>query len=159
MILGGIIFRSGLILIFHFFFWRRWVYFYVYISLGVRIIITLFVWRESFNFYFGRSLTVVSLRESIFVMLHGDLIVIFPLGEGYYYISVFGGYLLLRLGIGLMSRVFISGPRDWGSISDRVIQRLKKWYLIPPCLTLSIIGKGKVEQSREWSSALLYTSV
>ena len=38
-------------------------------------------------------------------------------------------------------------------------QRLKKWYLMLPCLTLSIIKvriKGKVELSREMSSALLY---
>ena len=36
-------------------------------------------------------------------------------------------------------------------------QRLKKWYLMPPCLTLSIIRwgiKGKVEYSWERSSAL-----
>ena len=37
----------------------------------------------------------------------------------------------------------------------------KKWYLIPPCLTLStqVRIKGKVEQSRGRSSALPYTSV
>ncbi len=38
----------------------------------------------------------------------------------------------------------------------------KKWYLMPSCLTLSIIKvriKGKVEQSRERSSALPYTLV
>ena len=34
-------------------------------------------------------------------------------------------------------------------------QRLKKWFLIPPCLTLSNISiKGKVEQFKERSSAL-----
>ena len=39
-------------------------------------------------------------------------------------------------------------------------QRLKKWYLMPPCLTLRIVRiKGKVEQSKEKSSALPYTSV
>ena len=36
-------------------------------------------------------------------------------------------------------------------------QRLKKWYLIPPCLTLSI--KFKVEQSREMSCTLPYTTL
>ena len=41
--------------------------------------------------------------------------------------------------IGLMSRVFTSGLRDWGSIPGRVIPKTKKWYLMPPCLTLSII--------------------
>ena len=36
----------------------------------------------------------------------------------------------------------------------------KKWYLMPPCLTLSIkVGvKGKVEESRERSSTFPYTS-
>ena len=39
-------------------------------------------------------------------------------------------------------------------------QKLKKWYLIFPCLTLNIIRiKSKVEQSREISSALPYTLV
>ena len=40
-------------------------------------------------------------------------------------------------------------------------QRLKKRYLIPPCLTLSMIRyvSSVVEQSRERSSALPYTSV
>ena len=34
-------------------------------------------------------------------------------------------------------------------------QKLKKWYLMPPCLTHSIIKariKAKVKQSREWST-------
>ena len=38
----------------------------------------------------------------------------------------------------------------------------KKWYLVPLCLTLSYIryaSRGKVEQSRERSSALPYTSL
>ena len=40
-------------------------------------------------------------------------------------------------------------------------QRLKKWYLIPLCLTLSIMVrfKGKVEQFRERSSALFQLMV
>ena len=43
-----------------------------------------------------------------------------------------------------------------------LFERLKKYYLMPLCLTLSIIRyriKSKVEQSRKWSSALAYTSV
>ena len=39
--------------------------------------------------------------------------------------------------IGLSGRVFAEGPEDLGSITGRVIP--KKWYLIPPCLRLSII--------------------
>ena len=42
--------------------------------------------------------------------------------------------------IGLVGRVFVNGPRDLGSIPGRIIPKtLKKWYLIPPCLTLSNI--------------------
>ena len=39
-------------------------------------------------------------------------------------------------------------------------QRLKKWYLIPPkTQPYKVRFKGKVEQSREKSCALPYTSV
>ena len=40
-------------------------------------------------------------------------------------------------------------------------QRLKKLYLMPPCLTQHYMVKlkSKVEQSRKWSSTLSYTSV
>ena len=41
-----------------------------------------------------------------------------------------------------MVRVFANGPGDRGSIPDRVIPKTQKWYLIPPCLTLSIIRYG-----------------
>ena len=39
--------------------------------------------------------------------------------------------------VGLVSRVFANGPGDLGSIPGQV--RLLKWYLMPPCLTLSNI--------------------
>ena len=54
-----------------------------------------------------------------------------------------------------MVRVFTNGPGDLGSIPGRVISRLKKWYLILPCLTqhYKVKIKGKVERSRERSSA------
>ena len=40
-------------------------------------------------------------------------------------------------------------------------QKVKKWYLMPPCLTqhYDVQIKGKVEQSWEWSSTLPYTLV
>ena len=67
------------------------------------------------------------------------------------------------MAIGLMSRVFINGPGDQGSIPGQVIPKTKKkWYLVQPCITLSIIEvwiKSKVEQSRDRSSALPDTSV
>ena len=36
--------------------------------------------------------------------------------------------------------VFTNGPWDLGSIPGCVIPKTLKWYLIPPCLTLSNIG-------------------
>ena len=40
---------------------------------------------------------------------------------------------------GLMSRLFVNSPEDWVQSQVELYQRLKKWYLIPPYLTLSII--------------------
>ena len=40
--------------------------------------------------------------------------------------------------IGPVDRVFANVPGDRGSIPGRVIPKTLKWYLIPPCLTLSI---------------------
>ena len=48
--------------------------------------------------------------------------------------------------------------KTWVQSQVESYQKLKKWYLMLPCLTLSII-KGKVEHSNERSSALSYTSV
>ena len=44
--------------------------------------------------------------------------------------------------IGLAVRVFASGPGDLGSIPGRVMPKTQKWYLMPPCLTLSNIRYG-----------------
>ena len=41
--------------------------------------------------------------------------------------------------IGKMVRVCANGPGDLGSIPGRVIPKTQKWYLMLPCLTLSII--------------------
>ena len=35
-------------------------------------------------------------------------------------------------------RVLANGPGDWSSVFGQVIPKTQKWYLIPPCLTLSI---------------------
>ena len=64
--------------------------------------------------------------------------------------------------IGLMSGVFANGPGDRGSIPGRVIPKTKKIVLEASLLNTQrykVKIKGKVEQSREWSSALPYTSV
>ena len=48
---------------------------------------------------------------------------------------------------------------NWVQSQVESCQRHKKWYLMLPCLTLSIIGYSKVEQSRERSSTLPYLGV
>ena len=66
--------------------------------------------------------------------------------------------------IGLVDRVFVNGLGDWGfnprlnHIKDLKKNKTKK---TPPCLTqhYKVCIKGKVEQSRERSNALLYTLV
>ena len=59
--------------------------------------------------------------------------------------------------IGLMSRVFANGLRDWDSIRGRVIPKTQKMVLNAALLNTQnyeVRTKGKVELSREWSSAL-----
>ena len=61
-----------------------------------------------------------------------------------------------------MTRVFDNGPGDQGSILGRVILKTQK--MIPSATFLytqlyKVQNKGKGKQSREWSSALLYTPV
>ena len=60
------------------------------------------------------------------------------------------------------SRVFANGPEDQGSIPGRVIPKTQKIVLEAALLNTQHykVGiKGKVEQSRERSSALPYTFV
>ena len=64
--------------------------------------------------------------------------------------------------IGLVSRVFANGPGDWGSIPGRIIPKTLKMVLDTSLLNTQqykVCIKGKVEQSRERSSALPYISV
>ena len=61
-----------------------------------------------------------------------------------------------------MVRVFTNGPRDLCSIPGRVIPKTQKMVLNTTLLNTQhykVRIKGKVEQSREWSSALPYTMV
>ena len=69
---------------------------------------------------------------------------------------------LKMLLIGLAVRVFANGPGDLGSIPGRVIPKTLKMELDTTLLNTQhykVRFKGKVEQSREWSSALPYTLV
>ena len=64
--------------------------------------------------------------------------------------------------VGLMSRVFTNGLGDWGSIPGQVIPKTQKMVLVAALLNTQhykVRIKGKVEQSRDWSSTLPYTSV
>ena len=59
-------------------------------------------------------------------------------------------------------RVFANGPGDLGSIPGRVIPKTLKMELDTTLLNTQhykVRFKGKVEQSREWRSALPYTLV
>ena len=60
-----------------------------------------------------------------------------------------------------MSRVFVNGPGDRGSIPGRVISKTQKMVLDAKLFNThhyTVWIKDKVEQSREWSSALPYIS-
>ena len=68
----------------------------------------------------------------------------------------------VKWAIGLMSRVFANGSGDLASIQGRVIPKTLKMVLDAALLNTQHYKmriKGKVEQSREWSSTLPYTSV
>ena len=64
---------------------------------------------------------------------------------------------MINWAIGLMSRVFINGPGDWGSIPGWVVPKTQKMVLDAALLSTQhykVWIKGKVEQSWEWSSTL-----
>ena len=59
-----------------------------------------------------------------------------------------------------MSTVFANGPGDRGSIPGRIIPTTQKMVLDTTLFNTQqykVRIKGKVEASREWISALLYT--
>ena len=63
--------------------------------------------------------------------------------------------------IGLVGRVFTKSLGDWGSILGQVIPKTQKMVLNTFLNTqhYKVHIKGKVEEFRERSSALFYTSV
>ena len=77
----------------------------------------------------------------------------------YIYIYI---YIYTIPDIGLAVRVFANDPGDLGSIPGRVIPKTQKMVLDASLLNTQhykVRIKGKVEQSRERSSALPYTLV
>ena len=79
----------------------------------------------------------------------------------YIYIYIYI-HIYIYMYIGPAVRVFANGPGDLGSIPGRVIPKTLKMELDTTLLNTQhykVRFKGKVEQSREWSSALPYTLV
>ena len=70
-----------------------------------------------------------------------------------------GGHKGVDRLIGLKGRVFANGPGDRGSITGRVIPKTLKMILDTAFLNTQHYKVCKVEQLRERSSALPYTSV
>ena len=71
-------------------------------------------------------------------------------------------FLKFDRAIGLMRSVFANGLEDRGSIPDCVIPKTQKMVFDATLLNTQhyeVRIKGKVEQSREWSCTLSYTSV
>ena len=61
-----------------------------------------------------------------------------------------------------MSRVLANGSGDRVSVPSRVMPKIQEMILDTSLLTTQhykVDFKGKVEQSREWSSTLPYTTV
>ena len=67
----------------------------------------------------------------------------------------FIAYQPLRVAIDQMGRVLANGPGDRGLIPGQVITKTQKMVLDATLVRI----KGEVEQSREGSSAIPYTSV
>ena len=70
--------------------------------------------------------------------------------------------MVIKPDIDIMVRVFTNGQGDLGSILGRVIPKTQKMVLNATLLNTKhykVRIKGKVEQSRKRSSALLYTLV
>ena len=71
-------------------------------------------------------------------------------------------FIAIKPAISQMSRLFANGPVDRGLIQGRVIPKTQKTVLDVTLLSTQhykVKVKSKVEQSRELSSALPYSSV
>ena len=80
----------------------------------------------------------------------------------YVWVHIFRYIYAINRFIGLVGRVFANGPGDLGSIPSCVISKTLKMVIDTSLLNTQqykVRIKGKVEQSRERSSALSYTSV
>ena len=103
-------------------------------------------WYKQFTII-GFSSIPIQLHTVIWYQVGAHGVMIIVIANKHMYISIY---------IGIMVRVFANGPETWIQSQVESYQRIKKWCLIPPCLTLSSIkyGSRKVKPSRERSSAL-----
>ena len=60
-----------------------------------------------------------------------------------------GSIFVFYFDFGMIVIVFANGPEDLDSIPGRVMPKTQKWYLTPPCLTLSLI---RYESMIKWSN-------
>ena len=103
-----------------------------------------FLWR--FNHSFG-EMTFHNIYIYIYIYVRiwdiSNIILFEDQQHGtqcYEYLSCFISYF--NQVIGLVSRMFANGPGDRGSVPGWVIPKTQKWYLMPPCLALTIIMWG-----------------
>ena len=107
------------------------------------------------NLYFLFNFIYLSVNWIIFYYLFINFIriILFVFLLIFYYLFL----LFYNWVSGLMSRLFANDPGDRGSIPGRVIPKTQKMVLNIALLNTQhykVEIKGKVEQSREWSSAL-----
>ena len=70
--------------------------------------------------------------------------------------------MLNNRAIGQKGRLFANGQGAWGSVPGRVVPKTQKMLLDAALLNTQhykVWINGKVDPSREWSSAFPYTSV
>ena len=80
----------------------------------------------------------------------------------FYHVVIWINNTTLNWLISLEGGVYANGPGDLGSIPGHIIPKTLKMVLDTSLLNTQqyeVYIKGKVEKSREWSSALLYNSV
>ena len=128
------------------------------------------MWSENFCCFLRSTLNYQSKDEEsrptfiwvlywVFSLALRKWIVFF---QGWYLLDFIASSITPTISPGPAVRVFANGPGILGSIPGRVIPKTLKMVLDTTLLNTQhykVRFKGKVEQSWEWSSALLYTLV
>ena len=131
-------------------------YLRLFFTLFVGLFVCLFVWLVGWLVLRHINLILFYTEVSLFM----QTIILFQVNS-FLMIICQQTTIVYRL-IGLVGRVFANGPGDLGSIPGCVIPKTLKMVLDTSLLNTQwyeVRIKGKVEQSRERSSVLLYTSV